>query len=858
MMKHYLDLKSVYPDTIIFYRLGDFYEFFFEDAHICSRELGLTLTGKSCGLEEKAPMCGVPQKSADTYIAKLIEKGYKVGICEQLTEPTKGVKIVERDIVRIITPGTVIDTEMLDSTQNNYLASIYFDNNTVGISAIDISTGEFFVTEYADDIINNLNNYLVMLSPKEIISNSKMTKISHDLIAVSSSILPSFTTVDDSYFNFEKAQNLLLNQLNAKSLKDYNCATKMFAVMSAGALLQYIFETQKRDLSHINNLYYLQTNTLMNLDASTRRNLELLESSKDRKKKGSLYWLLDKTKTNMGSRMLRSFIEKPLFDDKIINYRLEGVNEFVKNIIARDFLREILYTIYDIERLAGKISYGNITPKDCLSLHSSLVQLPQIRAELSNFKSAIITDAIADISDFSYISDLLNRAIRPDCTNNLKEGGFIKAGYNKEIDEYENISKVGKTWLAELEATERELTGIKNLKIGYNRVFGYYIEVLHSQVDLVPFRYQRKQTISNSERYVTDELKKIEDKILNAEDRKIQLEFELFEVVRKELLNYIKEFQKTSKSIALLDVIISFAVVAVEKNYCMPKISKNNNTTSIENGRHPIVESLNREENFVPNDTLLDDKESRTMIITGPNMAGKSTYMRQVALITFMAHLGSFVPASSAKIALTDKIFTRIGASDDLAYGQSTFMVEMLEVGYILNNATNKSLIILDEVGRGTSTFDGLSIAWSVMEYLSNKLLAKTLFATHFHELTELEGTLDGVKNYKISVKEYNNSVIFLRKIVRGGASKSFGIEVASLANLPKEIINRAKEILHNLEQNELNIHSLNAKYKGEEVSISTKYNNEVFAILKDVNVDNLTPLNAFDILVDLKNKIEK
>jgi len=863
MMSHFIATKEKYKDTILFYRLGDFYELFFEDAELCSRILGLTLTGKDCGLEERAPMCGIPAKAIEPYVIKLIENGHKVAICEQLTEPGQNGKgIVERDVVRVITPGTVMDSEMLDEKTNCYIASIFKEETNIGVSYIDITTGDFYTIEFSgNNSESRLNDFLVMISPKEIISNKSAKQEITEIFCVKTQLIPEFSIYDDEAYEFKTAQTILLNQLNCSTLTKFGCNNKHYAIQSAGALIKYLNETQKRSLSHINKIEYVFYDEYMQLDSNTRRNLELTTTLKEGKKKGSLLWLLDKTKTSMGARMLKTFVEKPLNNDKTINNRLKGVEELVKRIIVRENLKDSLSKIYDLERLTGKIAYGNINPKDCLALGKTLKMLPNIKNELTTFSSTILKNVNEDIYPFEEIADMLERAIDDNATSLLKDGGFIKHGFNKELDDYDNISKVGRKWIVELEAKEKELTGIKNLKINFNKVFGYFIEVSNSQKDLVPYRYQRKQTISTGERYITDELKQMEDKILNAEDRKIKLEQEIFRNIREKLLSCVQVFQKTSKALALLDVLCSFATVAVEKNYVKPIINKTIDTIEIIDGRHPVVEAIIKE-NFVSNDTFLNNQDKRTMIITGPNMAGKSTYMRQVALITLMAHIGCFVPAASAKIAITDKIFTRIGASDDLAVGQSTFMVEMLEVSNILKNATERSLIILDEVGRGTSTFDGLSIAWSVMEYISRTLTAKTLFATHFHELTDLEGELDGVKNYQIAVKEFNNTVIFMHKIVRGGASKSFGIEVAALADMPEEVIDRAKEILHTLEQNALNqnINIVNTiKHSSENESVQNKKNlNEIVSILNDTNIDTLTPLSAFDLILQLKNYIKR
>ncbi len=854
MMQQYVITKEKYKDAILLYRLGDFYEMFFDDAVIASKALDLTLTGKMCGLDERAPMCGIPYHALDGYLAKLIEQGYKVAICEQLTEPKKGVKLVERDVVRVITPGTLIDSNLLDDKKNNYILCCVLDGGVVGVSYTDISTGIIYL---AEQNLSQFNDLLVRVRPSEIICNQNLAEISDTLLATKLQIVPNFQVRAFESFDYDECYKVLTNQIDKKEL--IGLSDKQQTIISAGVLIKYLLETQKRSLSHINTISYIYDNEFMSLDSNTRRNLELTETIKDRKKRGSLLWLLDKTQTSMGSRMLRSYIEQPLYDEKLINQRLNGVEELVKNVVNRDALIKLLNSVYDIERLCGKISYNNLTPKDTIALKNSLSVLPEIKEKLSIYKSTILKNIAKDIYDYSSIYNMLDSAIIENPPYVLKDGGFIKKGYSKELDDICNISTVGKTWLATLEADEREKTGIKNLKIGYNSVFGYYIEVSKGQIDQVPYRYQRKQTIANAERYITDELKEMENKILHAEEQKIALEISLFNQIRETLLENVSAMQKTARQIAVLDALLSFATVACERNYCKPQVSSEINCIEIVNGRHPVVEALLKNEDFIPNDTYLDNADSRTMIITGPNMAGKSTYMRQVALITLMAHIGSFVPAQKANISLTDKIFTRVGASDDLAFGQSTFMVEMSEVSHILKQATNNSLIVLDEVGRGTSTFDGLSIAWSVMEYLSKTLKAKTLFATHYHELTELEGVLEGVKNYRINVKEFNDSIIFLRKIVRGGANKSFGIEVAKLAGLPENVIARAKEILHNLEENEINKNSnllkLNENAENKKFQRAVM---EVGNILKDVNVETLTPLNAFDLILQLTEKLKK
>jgi len=867
MMMHHQQIKAQYPDCILFYRLGDFYEMFFEDAEICSRELELTLTGRDCGDGNRAPMCGVPHHSAEGYLARLVENGHKVAICEQLTLPEKGKKLVERDVVRIVTPGTKMDSSMLDESKNNYIACIYKEKDNIGVSIIDISTGRFVVTEFNNDnILSNLNDYLISVLPSEVILNEEMLDYYNSLSCVQNKFLPNAQVYSSNNFDYATNLETLKTQLNTDSLKTYNINNRQYAIISAGALLNYIFETQKRKLLHISDIEYFYSTNYMQIDANSRKNLELIESSKERKKRGSLYWVLNKTKTSMGARLLKTYIEQPLFDEKIINNRLNAVEELVKNIVLRGKISDILYNIYDIERLCGRISYNNLLPVDCILLKNSLRFIPELKSLLANFKSKNLTEIFENLYDFGNIVEVLDRAI-VDKNNQTQEDKrkdteSIKYGYNKQLDEYIDIAFSGKTWIRDLEVKEKEKTGIKNLKISHNKVFGYFIEVLNSQSALVPYNYIRRQTLSNAERYITDELKEIEEKIINADSYKEILEKELFDEIRNVLLAQIEKIKRTARAVAKLDVLLSFANVAVENNYSKPIINKNNTNIEIIGGRHPVVELINKKEDFIPNDTILNNTDNRTMIITGPNMAGKSTYMRQVALITLLAHIGCYVPATSAKICLTDKIFTRIGASDDLSMGQSTFMVEMIEVSNIIKNATNNSLIILDEVGRGTSTFDGLSIAWSVIEYISKNLSAKTLFSTHYHELTELESVLDGVKNYQVSVKEYNNTVIFLRKIKRGGASRSFGIEVASLAGLPESVLTRAKDILHALEENDLTRENKITSSIDKNYAIKNEQNNKniknIMGVLNDLDINNLTPINAFDILIQLKNYLKK
>ena len=859
MMRHYQEMKERYNDCIILYRLGDFYEMFFEDAQLCSRVLGLTLTARGCGGDKKAPMCGIPAKAVENYLQKLIDANLKVAICEQLTDAKEGA--VERDVIRIITPGTLIDSQLLDGSTNNFLSVVFVKDSKMGVSYVDISTGELYMTEFDSNIDTELNNLFSRITPKEVIANDKVKSIEDKLPVVTTQLVPNFSYILQDKFELNECEQLLLNQLKVKDLKSFDCVNKKLGIVATGVLLRYIQDTQKRDLSHINKITYVDNNQNMQIDSFSRRNLELIENQRDRGKKGSLLWVLDKTKTSMGKRTIRNFINNPLVNETEINYRLNGVEELVKNIVYRESLKELLNSVYDIERLSGKISYNNINPKDCVALCDSLKCVPKIKEVLSKFSSKILIDLSQQLSNLDNVAEMLDCAIDRECTSNTKDGNFIKEGFNEELDRLSNIKKNSAESLAQLESTEKELTGIKNLKIGYNRVFGYYIEVTKSALSQVPYRYIRKQTLTGAERFITDELKELEDQIIHAAERKMELELELFKLIRTKLLEHIDEFQCTARALGVIDTLTSFATVAVEKNYVKPIVSKGNKKLEIIGGRHPIVECVLKND-FVANDTLLNDTDSRTMLITGPNMAGKSTYMRQVALITLMTQIGSFVPAKSAKISIVDRIFTRIGASDDLLFGQSTFMVEMLEVSNILKSATNRSLILLDEIGRGTSTFDGLSIAWAVMEYIANNYNCKTLFSTHFHELTELEGRLDGVKNYKVSVKEYNDSIIFLRKIVRGSANQSFGIEVASLAELPIDVINRAKIILHSLEKHDLNrdivSNSIDIDSTLEQKEMENrKVTSQIIGILKDLDINTLTPLNAFDVLIQLKNYIK-
>lgn len=867
MMKHYLEIKEKYKDSIIFYRLGDFYEMFFEDAITASKVLDLVLTGRDCGLEQKAPMCGVPFHAADNYIAKLVSEGFKVAICEQLTQPRPG-KMVERGVVRVITPGMVVDESMLEMSKNNYVMSIGIfakdeekdieKENALGagVAYCDISTGEFVVEEFsgsADGFLQELSELIVRVSPAEIIVKENSYNLLQSLQAIKSNVVEYVGKISVDFFEKDFAIDSLRKQFGESSFLN---AKNLFANRAAGALLKYIQDTQMRGLAHINQIKLSKENAVMQLDINTRRNLELTETIRDRKKKGSLLHVLDHTLTCMGNRLFRTWIMNPLQDDKEINNRLDAVEEIISNIIIRESLQKNLKNITDIERIAGRIAYGNFNPKDALALKKACAEMPIIKEILCGFKTSKLKSFAENFDTLSDIFELLEASIAENSPTLLRDGGVIKSGFNDELNKLRNAEREASKWLAELELKERELTGIKNLRIAYNRVFGYYIEVNKSQTSNVPYRYQRKQTTVNNERYITDDLKLIEEKVLSANELALKLELDIFEEIRNILLGNLRRIQITSNILAELDCLLSGATVAIKNNYCKPKVSKKIKHIKINAGRHPVVEIFLKG-NFVPNDTFLNCDTDKSMIITGPNMAGKSTYMRQVALITLMAHMGLFVPATSAEIAITDKIFTRIGASDDVAFGQSTFMVEMSEVANILKNATDRSLIVLDEIGRGTSTFDGLSIAWAVMEHITNNMSIKTLFSTHYHELTELEGFLPGVKNYKITIKEFNDEIIFLRKIVRGGANRSFGIAVAKLAELPDEVIERAKEISNNLEKADINrqITESNLSHHDnfEEVKQSSS---QIVGILKDIDINKITPLSAFEILADLKQKV--
>lgn len=854
MMTHYMTVKEQNKDCIVFYRLGDFYEMFFDDAVKASEILGLTLTGRDCGLKDRAPMCGVPFHAADIYISKLVAAGEKVAICEQLSEPN-GKELVERKVIRVVSAGTVTNDELIDAKTNNFLLAVYLCTDKASIAWTDITTGEFFAKSFVDgDIYGDLFNELVRISPAEIISNREAEeKLSNSPLFIQG-VLPKINSFTESEFGETIAVNTLKKQLNVNSLEIFGFnGEDDIATRPCGALISYLKETQKGVLYNLNSVKILNEKEFLMMDANAIRNLELVKTIRDGKRYGSLLWVLDKTKTSMGARMLSSWILSPLTDIGKINYRLNGVESFYKNTLIRQSLSDILASVKDVGRLAGKISNGNLNPKDCIALSRSLAVIPNIKFQLSGIDDEYVSEILVKLSDYTDVVSLLDRAIAeekvPDDkkTKEEKVVKYIKDGYNKELDELRALACGGRDALREIENKERERTGIKTLRIAYNRVFGYFIEVTNSFKEKVPYDYIRKQTLANAERYVTEELKNLEEKILTAVDRAEMLELKLFGEIKTGLTKKVVDLKKTADAIAELDVLISLATVARDKGFIKPKIVDYGEELSIKDGRHPVVEAALKQR-FVPNDCLLDNGENRTMIITGPNMAGKSTYMRQIAIITVMAHIGSFVPAKEATIPLVDKIFTRIGASDSLISDQSTFMVEMTEVANIVRNATEKSLLILDEVGRGTSTYDGLSIAWAALEYLTEKVRAKTLFATHYHELTELEGVIDGVKNYKVTVKEMPSGVIFLRKIARGGANKSFGIEVATLAGVGDEITDRAKEILKKLEQHEV---SFNNSDSYEKPKLS-----ETERIIKDIDLNNLSPMQAFNIISDLNEKL--
>ena len=848
MMEHYLSMKEKYKDCVLFYRLGDFYEMFFDDAVRVSKLLDLTLTGRDCGLKERAPMCGIPFHAADAYIAKLVSMGERVAICEQLTEPTAGKGMVERDVIRVVSAGTVIEENQLDERKNNYIACAYKSGAAYALAWADITTGELCAEELSGR--ENVVSALVNLAVAEVICNEEMLFDAKEDVEASRGALPAFSCYLPWAFEKAAAERSVCEQLGAASLEALGLDGKDGAVRAAGALLEYLRETQKHALKNMNAIRVVDAGRNMTLDANAVRNLEILKNNAEGKRYGSLLWLLDHTKTGMGARKLVAMISAPLADKAEIERRLDAVDELFKGTVVRMGIADMLGGVRDIERLTGRVSNGNLQPRDCLALSSSLAAVPNLKFQLIGFSSSLLCEIAGDLVDTKEICDLLDRAISPDATT-LKEGNYIRRGYSEQLDELRAVKDNGKSLVLELETRERERTGIRNLKVGFNRVFGYYIEVTNSFKDKVPYSYVPRQTLANCVRYTTEELKDLEGKILGSTDAASRLEEHLFGELMEVLSRNIPVFQRIAGAIALLDCLVSFASVAKENKYCRPEIAEGG-ALEIEEGRHPVVEAISKDR-FVPNDCRLDNGDDRTMIITGPNMAGKSTYLRQVALITFMAHVGCFVPAKRARVPLCDRIFTRIGASDNLILDRSTFMVEMTEVANILRNATERSLLILDEVGRGTSTFDGLSIAWSVIEYLTNNVRAKTLFATHYHELTELEGKLEGVKNYKINVREIGGSIVFLRKIVRGGASRSFGVEVASLAGVPEEVTSRAKVILKELERGEKRREKLPEPTEEPQATEEFSLREE----LRGIDVNTLTPMQALALLAELKEKVQ-
>ena len=873
MMAQYMETKKQYHDCILFYRLGDFYEMFFDDALTASKELEITLTGKECGLEERAPMCGVPYHAVDSYLSRLVQKGYKVAIAEQMEDPKLAKGLVKREVIRVVTPGTITSAQALDETKNNYLMGIVYLADKMGVSVVDNTTGDFLVTEVSTDraLFDEINKF----SPAEVICNDAFSMSGISLEDLKDRYHFTVSTLDPHFFQDESCRKLLREHFKVGSLEglglgDYDCG-----VIAAGAVLQYLYETQKSTLDHLTTIVPYATGNYMVLDSSTRRNLELLETMREKQKRGSLLWVLDKTRTAMGARLLRTWIEQPLIRKEEILKRQNAIEELNLNYISREELGEYLNPVYDLERLIGRISYKTANPRDLLAFRNSIAMVPHIKQLLGEFTSDELKELTEELDPLEDLNDLISRAIVEEPPITVREGGMIKDGYNEEADRLRHAKTEGKTWLAELEARERDSTGIKNLKVKYNKVFGYYFEVTNSFKDLVPEYFIRKQTLTNAERYTTDELKNLEDVIMGAEDKLFSLEYDLFCEVRDAIAAEVVRIQKTARAIAAVDVFVSLSTVATRNNYVKPQINEKGNI-QIKGGRHPVVEKMMRDDMFVANDTTLDNSKNRISIITGPNMAGKSTYMRQTALIVLMAQIGSFVPADQANIGICDRIFTRVGASDDLASGQSTFMVEMTEVANILRNATRNSLLILDEIGRGTSTFDGLSIAWAVVEHISNTRLlgAKTLFATHYHELTELEGLMSGVTNYCIAVKEQGDDIVFLRKIVKGGADKSYGIQVAKLAGVPDSVINRAKELVEQLVDSDLAARTREIAEgsapaghkpvpKPDDVEMSqltlfdTVREDDIIEELKNLELGNMTPIDALNTLYRMQTKLK-
>ena len=874
MMTHYLETKKQYPDCILFYRLGDFYEMFFDDALTASRELEITLTGKECGLKERAPMCGVPYHAVDSYLSRLVQKGYKVAIAEQMEDPRLAKGLVKREVIRVVTPGTILSAQALDETKNNYLMAVVYMGNNYGIATVDITTGDFFVTEVSSErtFLDEVNKF----SPSELICNESLYMSGLDMDELRNRYHMAVSALENRFFSDDACRRILKEHFKVMSLAGLGLTDYENGMIAAGCALQYLYETQKNELPQLHKLTPYTTGQYMVIDTSTRRNLELLETLREKQKRGSLLWVLDKTKTAMGARMLRTFIEQPLISKKEMERRQAAIEELNMNFISREEIREYLNAIYDLERLLGRISYKTANPRDLLAFKNSLTMVPHIKQLLNEFSCDLLKKINEDMDTLSDLCRLIDQAIVEEPPITVREGNIIKDGYSQEADQYRKAKTDGKSWLAGLEAEEKEKTGIKNLKIKFNKVFGYYFEVTNTFKDLVPDYFIRKQTLTNAERYTTERLKELEDIIMGAEDRLYSLEYELFCQVRDTVAKEVERIQSTAKAIAGIDVFTSLSTVAMQNNYVKPQINEKG-IINIKGGRHPVVEKMIRDDLFVSNDTYLDNGKNRISVITGPNMAGKSTYMRQTALIVLMAQIGSFVPADEANIGICDRIFTRVGASDDLASGQSTFMVEMTEVANILRNATKNSLLILDEIGRGTSTFDGLSIAWAVIEHISNpKLLgAKTLFATHYHELTELEGTISGVNNYCIAVKEQGDDIVFLRKIVKGGADKSYGIQVAKLAGVPDSVICRAKELVEELSSADITAHAgevarltagsvpHKAVARPDEVDLNqltifdTVKDDDIIKELGELELSNMTPIDALNTLYRLQTKLK-
>lgn len=874
MMTHYLETKKQYPDCILFYRLGDFYEMFFEDANTVSRELEITLTGKDCGLEERAPMCGVPYHAVEGYLNRLVQKGYKVAIAEQMEDPKLAKGLVKREVIRVVTPGTILSAQALDETKNNYLMAVVYMGNNYGIATVDITTGDFFVTEVSSEraFLDEVNKF----SPSELICNEPLYMSGLDMDDLRNRYHMAVSALENRFFSDDACRRILKEHFKVMSLGGLGLDEYENGMIAAGCALQYLYETQKNELPQLNKLTPYTTGQYMVIDTSTRRNLELVETLREKQKRGSLLWVLDKTKTAMGARMLRTFLEQPLISKKEMERRQAAIEELNMNFISREEIREYLNAIYDLERLLGRISYKTANPRDLLAFKNSLTMVPHIKQLLNEFSCDLLKKINEDMDTLSDLCGLIDRAIVEEPPITVREGNIIKDGYSMEADQYRKAKTEGKSWLAELEAKEKEKTGIKSLKIKFNKVFGYYFEVTNAFKDFVPDYFIRKQTLTNAERYTTGRLKELEDIIMGAEDRLYSLEYELFCQVRDAIAKEVERIQSTAKAIAGIDVFTSLSAVAMQNNYVKPQINEKG-IINIKGGRHPVVEKMIRDDLFVSNDTYLDNGKNRISVITGPNMAGKSTYMRQTALIVLMAQIGSFVPADEANIGICDRIFTRVGASDDLASGQSTFMVEMTEVANILRNATKNSLLILDEIGRGTSTFDGLSIAWAVIEHISSpKLLgAKTLFATHYHELTELEGTISGVNNYCIAVKEQGDDIVFLRKIVKGGADKSYGIQVAKLAGVPDSVICRAKELVEELSSADITSHAKEiarlpagtvphkAVARPDEVDLNqltifdTVKDDDIIKELGELELSNMTPIDALNTLYKLQTKLK-